>query len=48
MAQQARQENELLIKRLDEIEGVLGQKIPSKEKKVTRKKPSTAKKSSSE
>ena len=48
MAQQARQENEALIKRLDEIEGVLGQKSPSKEKKVTRKKPSTAKKSSSE
>ena len=47
MAQQARQENEVLVKRLDELEGILSQKSPSTAKKVTRKKPSTTKKSSS-
>ena len=48
MAQKARQENEALIKRLEEIESGLAKKTPSKVKKVTRKKPSTTKKSSSE
>ena len=48
MAQQARQENEALRKRLDELEGVSAKKSPSAVKKATRKKPSTTKKSSSE
>ena len=48
MAQQARQENEALAKRLKELERGLDKNSPSTEKKVTRKKPSTAKKSSSE
>ena len=48
MAQQARQENEALTKRLEELERGLAKKSPSTVKKVTRKKPSTAKKSSSD
>ena len=48
MAQQARQENEALTKRLEELERGLAKNSPSTGKKVTRKKPSTAKKSSSE
>ena len=48
MAQQARQENEALTKRLEELELGCAKNSPSKVKKVTRKKPSTAKNSSSE
>ena len=48
MAQQARQKNEALTERIEELERGLAKKSPSAVKKVTRNKPSTAKKSSSE